>query len=220
MENAATNKPGRQSSLWFGWTARDWAVVLICGVVFGLIYRLWDDLYTVMLVEWGWNLAPTSLINGMWFMGGFVPAAITRKPGACLFGESLAALVEVTVGPYTIDVGDFGPEIYRTVYIAGQGYPVFNMVLYVGILEGLAPEYVLGWFGYRRWDWTAWVLAGAAGGLIEFCTGIWMTHYYVFESTWTFWGLLLTSLIGVGVIGGSVAWLVGRVVWRGKEERI
>jgi hypothetical protein len=30
----------------------------------------------------------------------------------------------------------------------------------------------------------------------------------------------VTSMIGVGLIGGSAAWAVGRIVWRGKEERI
>lgn len=201
----------------YKWTASDWAVVIVCGVVFGLVYRVWDDIYTIMLSRWHVNAALTTLINGMWFMGGLIPAAIVRKPGACLLGETIAALVEVTVGPYTIDVGNFGPEIYRFAYLNGQAYPVVNMVAFVGVLEGLAPEFVFGWFGYKRWGWWPFVLAGAAGGVIEWFTGIWMTHYYVFYAAHTFWWLLVTSVIGVGLIGGTAAWLPGHLVWRGRK---
>lgn len=209
MNNTATDitAPSRSP---YAWTARDWAVVIVCGVIFGLIYRKWDDIYTIMLTQWKINPAWTTLINGMWFMGGFIPAAIVRKPGACLFGEALAALVEVTVGPYTIDVGDFGPSIYTRAYLGGEAYPIFNMVFLVGVLEGLFPEFVFGWFRYRNWGWWAFFLAGSAGGVAEWFTGIWITHYYVFYSPTTFWWLLVTSIVAVGLIAGTLAWLAGR----------
>lgn len=201
------------------WLPRDRAIVLVSALVFGTIYLFWDDLYQALLGGLKLNLATTSLINGMWFMGGFVPMALTRKPGTCLVGESLAALWEVTLvyllraGNYPID---YAGETYTSFLFGSladpagiREYRVFNVVFFVGILEGLGPEMVFGLTRYRDFSLRTWILAGSAGAVLEWMTGIWVTHYYVIEPPAIFWGILLTSVIGIGGIAGTVSWAIG-----------
>src|SRR5690606_9240498 len=69
-------------------------VIIVIGIVFGVIMKFWDDLYSVVKA-----LLPTlrQLIYGMWFMVGPFAALLIRKPGAALLasvaGASLSALV-------------------------------------------------------------------------------------------------------------------------------
>lgn len=205
----------------YAWTFNDCLIIAASSVIFGLIYWLWGLPYTWLLVDKGVNPAIASLINGMWFMGGFIPAAIIRKPGVMAAGQALAALVEVTILPYAIDIGGgFGPEIYTNVWLEGQAIRVFNVVFMVGLIEGLGPELVFGWLGYRNWSLKAFWLAGAAGAVMEWCSGIWMTHYYLLYPRPTFWAILFTSVIAISFIAGTIAWYIGEVYWRRKEKTI
>lgn len=209
------------------WTRRDWTIVLVSALVFGTIYMLWDDLYQQILVGWHLNLATTSLINGMWFMGGLVPMALTRKPGTCLVGETLAALWEVTL-VYLIRAGhypiEYAGETYTSFLFGSLAHPeaireytVFNVVFFVGILEGLGPEMMFALKRYRDFRLPTWLLAGAAGAVLEWMTGIWVTHYYVIEPPAIFWSILVTSILGIGVIAGSISWAISRRAHGGRE---
>ncbi|MBU0607244.1 MAG: ECF transporter S component [Armatimonadetes bacterium] len=200
------------------WTGRDWAIILVSAFVFGFVYLSWDYVYQFLLMRLHLNLAVTSLINGMWFLGGLIPMALIRKPGACLVGETLAALWEVTL-VYILVNGDYpikySGETYTTFLmdLPGQGireFRVFNVVFFVGILEGLGPEMIFALTRYRDWSWRTWVYAGSAGAILEWMTGIWVTHYYAIEPAHIFWGILVTSIIGIGLLAGSLSWAISR----------
>ncbi len=200
----------------YRWTKRDWAIVLGAAFLGGFLYLAWDYLYQYLLTGLRWNLAVTSLINGAWFLGGLIPMALIRKPGVALVGETLAALWEVTL-VYILHSGDYpikySGETYTTflMNVPGKGiqeFRVFNVVFFVGILQGLGMEVVFGFFRYRDWRWRVWILAGSGGAILEWMTGIWVTHYYVIEPPLTFWGILLTSIIGIGLGAGTLGWAI------------
>ena len=208
----------------FRWTTRDWAIVLTCAFVSGFVYLGWDFVYNALLKSGlpGINLATVSLINGVWFLGGFVPAALIRKPGALLAGEALSGFWEIGLtyllrhGHYPIN---YIGEQYTVIEMNGARMTVLNVVVFVSILEGLAPEMVLGLRRYLRWDLATFLLAGAAGGLIEWMTGIWVTHYYAFSGPHLLWGTLVSSVIGIALVAGGGGWLVGNIFKR-SDKRI
>ncbi|GMV37567.1 MAG: ABC transporter permease [Fimbriimonadales bacterium] len=203
----------------YRWTGRDVAVLLAVAIPFGLVYIAWDHLYN-WLLEIGWNLAPTSLINGMWMMGGFLAAALIRKPGACLLGEALSALVEVgtihLVGAqYPINVSG---EVYTRIEMSGRTMEVFNVVFFVGILQGVGGELALGLYRYDNWNYAPFLWGGVGAAVMEWLTGIYVTHYYAFAGTSQLWGTLVTSVIAMMWAGALSCW-IGQMVWRDRFTR-
>ena len=214
------------------WNRRDVLIMLGAAVGFAWLYVAWDLLYDALLGPLGLPLAATSLINGVWFLAGFVGMALVRKPGACLFTEALAALLEVLfaqwfLGGYPIDVlGEAYTRVHAVtpmplahgtplgqVLAGGEmrhvtEFAVFNMVAFVGLLEGLAPEAVFGFAQYREWRLTIWLSAGVAGAAIEWLTGIYVTQYYLYlgaaQTLWT----LPTSALGIAALAGGAGFLL------------
>ncbi|MFC6331486.1 ECF transporter S component [Paenibacillus septentrionalis] len=119
----------------------DIVVIIVIGIVFGVIMKFWDDLYSVVK-----PMLPTlrQLIYGMWFMVGPFAALLIRKPGAALLaslaGASLSAIV-------------------------GNGFEV----LMYGFIQGLGAELVFLAFRYRKYSIAVAGLAGimsCAGGFL------------------------------------------------------
>jgi energy-coupling factor transport system substrate-specific component len=191
-----------------------WILLAVC-VPFGFVYIAWDHLYDALLKA-GWTLAPTSLINGMWMMGGFLAAALIRKPGACLIGEALSALVEVgtihLVGSqYPINVSG---EVYTQIEMGGKTMDVFNVVFFVGVLQGLGGEIALAMFRYDAWDYPPFLWGGVGAAVMEWFTGIYVTHYYAFAGTGQMWATLLTSIIAMCAAAALSCWIGQRVKGR------
>lgn len=216
------------------WTRRDLALMVSIAFTFAWVFLAWDALYDVLLGPLGLPLAVTSLINGVWFLAGFVGMAVVRKPGACLFTEALAALLEVLfaswfLGGYPIDVlGEAYTHIHAVTPTAlvhgtllGQivaggetrfvtEFAVFNMVWFVGLLEGLAPEVVFGFAQYRSWRLPVWLAAAVAGAAIEWVTGIYVTQYYLYMGIGQTLLTLPTSAIGIGAVAGGGGYLLAQ----------
>ena len=83
-----------------------------------------------------------ALLNGVWILPGVLAGLVVRKPGAALFGETVAAAIEALTG------GLWG----------------FTS-LYYGVVEGLGVEVVFALMLYRRFGPVAAALAGMGGGL-------------------------------------------------------
>lgn len=205
--------------------------MLLVAFVFAWVFIAWDFLYDFLLGLLRLPLWVSSLINGIWFLAGFIGMALVRKPGACLFTETLAALLEVLfaqslLGGYPIDVMG---EAYTHVYAVTPGplphgqflgqsvdgryvyeFSVFNMVAFVGLLEGLGPEVVFGFARYANWSLPVWFAAGAAGALLEWLTGIYVTQYYLYPGFQETVLTMLSSLIGISVVAGGIGYLVSR----------
>lgn len=112
----------------------DVLVTIMIGVVFGIIIKFWDDLYSVVkpIMPLG-----RQLIYGMWFMVAPFAYLLIRKRGVALLASLAAAALSAFIG---------------------QGF----QVLMYGLVQGIGAELVFAAFRYRRFDILAGGLAGMA----------------------------------------------------------
>lgn len=112
----------------------DVLITIMVGVLFGVIMKFWDDLYSVVK-----PILPVArqLIYGMWFMVGPFAFLLIRKPGVALLASLSASALSAFVG---------------------HGFEV----LMYGFVQGMAAELLFAAFRYRRFDILAGGLAGMA----------------------------------------------------------
>jgi energy-coupling factor transport system substrate-specific component len=122
------------------WKTRDILVAAVIGVVFGVVFFVWNNLYPGV----AWMTPPfQDWMYGMWLVPAILAPLIIRKPGAALFAEMAAAGVSALLGSV------WGPD-----------------VLLSGFVQGAAAELVFAFVGYRRWSVVVLgvaALASAAG---------------------------------------------------------
>lgn len=114
----------------------DILVTVVIAVVFGLIYRIWGDVYALVALV---GLQAEQLTYGMWFIAATIAMLIIRKPGVALLAEAAAAAGEL---------------------IAGSSYGV--SVFMYGIAQGLGAELIFAAFRYKRFTMGVACLAGIA----------------------------------------------------------
>lgn len=212
------------------WTKRDVVVLVTVAFAFSWLYIAWDFLYDHLLAGLGLPLWSTSLINGMWFLAGFVGFVLVRKPGACVFAQTLAALLEIgfahgLLGGYPIDViGEAYTHVYavlpqqlevgRLIATTPDGYvyafSVVNMVGFVGLLEGLGPEMVFGFGLYRNLSLGIFLGAALTGAFLEWLTGIYVTQYYLYFGTTELLATMASSAVGIMLGAGLLSWWLAR----------
>jgi energy-coupling factor transport system substrate-specific component len=171
------------------WRPVDIIVAAVLGIAIGVVYWLWD---TPGYAWYGAADAVTpglgGVANGGWLLAGVVGGLVIRKPGAAIFTEVLAAIVEMGIG---------------------NQWGITNV--YSGLAQGLLMEAVFALFLYRRFGLGVSVLAGAAGGL-----GEWALELVVFGNaakTAAFNLIYLVStMVSGAVLAGIVGWLVVRAL--------
>lgn len=112
----------------------DILITVMIALVFGVIFKLWDSVYSA--VKPLFNQAG-QLTYGMWFMAGPFAYLIIRKPGVALLASLAAANVSALLG-------------------SAWG---LQTVIY-GLVQGLAAELIFAGVRYRR---SGLVIAGIAG---------------------------------------------------------
>lgn len=171
------------------WRPVDIVVASVLGVAGGLVFLLWN--VTGQPAFSALSLYPPigALLGGIYVLPGVLVALVVRKPGAAVYGELLAAVVEALLGSH------WGLS-----------------VLYYGLIQGAGAEIVLLATRYRRWTLPVALLAGAGAGLAE---GILDLITYVTGLTRFSQVLYLgaTTVSGV-VVAGVLSWLVLRGLQR------
>ena len=165
-----------------GWTTRDAVLVAVLAVVFGFLYIQWVPIW-IAAAGLGAQIGQ-ELVFGFWLIAGVLASYITRRPGAALVGEFLAALAEVLFG-------------------VAAGTPL----LVTGIMEGLGAEIV---FGARRWrDYSlpTVILAGAVGMLVALPWNWFRLGYFELNP-----GFLVVLLIVRLLSGAIVSGLLSKVI--------
>ena len=123
----------------------------------------------------------------MWLVPGVLGGLIIRKPGAALFCELVASIVEMWLG------NQWGT----------------TNVLY-GFFEGLAPELVFALFLYRRWNLPTALLAGAAAGVADFFLD-WFYSYPNYSIAWLMaYGVAV--VVSCVVLAGAGSWWLVRAL--------
>ena len=169
------------------WRTVDLITTAMIGVAFGVIFIGWGQvtnaagpLFTLLPPLGG-------LLGGFWWLPAVVAALVTRRPGAALLAEIIAASVEPLLG------GQWG-----------------LLTLGSGALQGIGVEIGFLVFAYRRWGWLPAALGGLLAGLFE-TPYEWATYY----PTWTpGWAGLYALTMGVSgiVLGGIVGVLLTRAL--------
>lgn len=177
--------PTRTKVVW-RWRVVDIVVAAVIGVAAGVLY-------------WGWTFPAAALAAalpgvqslgyGLWLVAGVLAALIVRKPGAALFAELVAAIVEALIG------NQWGA----------------TTILY-GIVEGLGAELIFALFLYTSWRvWTAMLaggLAGIGGGILDL---VLYTPAKVATTGYVATYLVCFAISGV-ILAGLVGWLIVRAL--------
>ncbi|WP_136612246.1 ECF transporter S component [Sinomonas albida] len=166
----------------YTWRVVDIVVAAVVSVACGVIFWLWDQGYTGIQVVTAAFAPLSGLYSGGWLLAGILGGLIIRKPGAALFCELVAAVVEALLG------SQFGVT-----------------VLLSGLVQGLGAELGFAIFRYRRWNLGVALLAGALSGL-----ALGVSEVIQFFVDWEFgWQVAYTVFAVVSgiVIAGLLSWL-------------
>ncbi len=167
-----------------GWRTVDIVVGAVIAVAFGAVFQAWNALWETTTF-----IAPPArgAIYGVWMIPAVLVALIIRRPGAALFGETVAAAVSMLFG------AQWG--LLTVVY---------------GLAQGAAAELIFGFGLYRSWGPVSATLAGAAAGLAGA-----LLDLAVFYADWgTDWQLLYVALVvsSSALLAGIGSWILGRAL--------
>ena len=172
----------RATSPLLGWRTVDLLTVAFLGAAFGIAYWGWGLAYQAPATALG-NLFPPlqGLTGGPWLMAGVVGGLVIRRPGAALFCEVIAALVEMLPG-------------------SQWGFTA----LISGVLQGLGAELAFLVLGYGAFGIGAALLAGALSAPFEA-----VYEWFVYWTDWgmaykLIYGVILT--ISGALIAGGLGW--------------
>ena len=162
------------------WRTRDILVAAVIGVVFGVVFFAWNNVYAAFNF-----LQPSVLqdwVYGMWLVPAVLAPLVVRRPGAALFAEVVAAGVSAILG------SQWG----------------FDALL-SGFIQGAAAELVFFLVGYRRWS--VGVLAAAA---VASAAGAWAHDWAIYYADVSIEvQLIRLAIMGASAVGfaalGSVA---------------
>jgi len=184
-----TTSPARTGSkIVWRWRVVDIVVAAVIGVAAGVVYWAWNLIYNVPAhgLE---VLLPglQSLTYGIWLIAGVLAALIVRKPGAALFAELVAAVVEALVG------NQWGP-----------------LTIVYGLVEGIGAEIIFAIFLYASWRLGTAVLAGALAGV----GGAVLDLIFYYPGSAALFATIYTVCFAISgaVLGGLVSWLLTRAL--------
>lgn len=167
------------------WRVNDIVVASVLAVACGLIFWFWSSvIYPISSTALATVPQYGSLIGGGWLIAGVLGGVIIRKPGAALYCELLAAILE----------GILGTHFGWTVIISG-------------IVQGIGAEIIFAIFAYKVWTLGTATLAGAVSGLFMGVSEIIM--YYASELTMANRVIYsLCATVSGAVIAGVLSWFL------------
>jgi energy-coupling factor transport system permease protein len=171
-----------------GWTTRDAVLVAVLAVVFGFLYMQWVPVW-LAAAALGAQIGQEAMF-GFWLIAGVLASYITRRPGAALVGEFLAAMAEVLFG-------------------AAAGTPL----LVTGLMQGLGLEAVFAARRYRDYSLPTVMLAGAVGMLVALPWNWYRLGYFALNPSFLI-VLLVVRLVSGAVISGLGGKLLGDALAR------
>jgi energy-coupling factor transport system permease protein len=167
-----------------GWRMVEIVTVAVIAVVFGAIFQLWNVVWEAS----SWAFPPArGAIAGVWMLPAVVAPLVVRRPGAAIFAETIAAIVEMVVGsPW------------------GLGTVVY------GLVQGAGAELVFAFLLYRAWGVPVAVVAGGAAGLGGALLDL-VLYYPTWASDWQV-SYIAIVVVSAAVIAGFGGWLLVRAL--------
>jgi energy-coupling factor transport system substrate-specific component len=197
LSNALRTSPGTASTVrrrsvtarppLAGWRTIDLVTVAMLGAAFGVAYWGWDFAWTALDPVFKGFPPLGGLLGGPWLLAGVVTGLVVRRPGAALYGELVASVVEMALG---------NQWAWLTVVS--------------GLLEGLGVEIVLAVFLYRRFGPAVAAAGGATAAVFE-AVYEWYQYYPDFSFGWKLAYAAIFALSGA-VVAGIGGWLLTRAL--------
>ncbi|MFU0539200.1 ECF transporter S component [Gardnerella vaginalis] len=130
------------------------------------------------------------LMNGLWLFAGPLAAIIVRKPGAAIYAEVVAGVLEALLG------NQWG------------GWSTFVIAL----VQGIGAEIAFAAFMYKRWTLDSIVLSGVLSGV-----GCWaysfIKHFQGIDLVGSYGiAYLVTTAVSGAVIAGVLMWYLFKAV--------
>lgn len=172
---------GTRPSAFTRWRTNDILITASVGVVFGVVFFVWNVLWEATKPVFTVFPPAHAMIYGIWLVPGILAPYLTRKAGAGILAELIAALVSV---------------IFGGGWAGGQ-------ILLSGIGQGVAAELGYALVGYRSWRIIIVFLAGATAGIFPA-----IMDNVIYYPMWRFgWQLTyaITVLISSAVLGGLIS---------------
>jgi len=172
----------------FKWQLKDLVLVVVLGVVFGFVYWALVQAWNGLAIAMGpaGDLAQ-HFLQGGWLLVAPLAVAITRKAGAGIRAEIIAATMEFVF----------------------LGSPVGPMLLFAAFLQGLGSELPFAIGRYRKFGITRYAISGFLGAFFVF----WST---AIQLGWIGQEIMLLRLSihctsGI-ILGGIVAWVLVKAI--------
>ena len=125
------------------WRQREIVIVATLGIVFGVLYLAWVQLW--LLAQAAIGPLALDVLFGFWCVGAVVAAYIIRKPFAALAAEVIAALAEILAGN-----------------------PAGLILLLTGIVQGTGAELPFALTGWRNYRLPVLLASGASAAVFSF----------------------------------------------------
>ncbi len=168
------------------WRVVDIIVASVLGVAGGLVFWLWNLVYSPLTAPLEAALPGLqALVYAVWLFPAVLVGLVIRKPGAALYGELVAASVSALLG-----------GVWGWTAIAW------------GAAQGLGAELVFALLLYRAWGLAPAVLAGigSAVGLVIMD----LTFYYAGARPEFMAVYAVSAALSGAVIAGAGSWLLVR----------
>ncbi|WP_419004126.1 ECF transporter S component [Bifidobacterium pullorum] len=167
------------------WRVVDIAVASVIGVASALIYWV-----VAIATAAPWSALEASIpglagvFNGLWLFAGPLAAIIVRKPGAAVYAEVVAGVLEALMGNMWGGVETF----------------------LIALVQGLFAEIAFLIFAYRKWNLPVTILSGALSGVA--CWGYsFLTNLQAIDVFQTYGVVyVLTTVISGIVFAGVLMW--------------
>ncbi|NNC10903.1 ECF transporter S component [Planctomonas sp. JC2975] len=171
----------------YRWRVVDIIVAAVVGVASGVIFWAWGLAWTPLSAALTF-LGPgaAGLLAGGWLFAGVIGGLIVRKPGAALFTEVVAGVVEMLIG------NEWG----------------FTNFIWAAV-EGLGAEIAFAILLYRVWNLGAAVFAGALAGASTGVLDTTFTSLAALDAAQK-WLYFDTAVLSGALIAGVLGWLVVR----------
>ncbi len=179
---ATAVSPSRAQGRPWEWRGVDVVTAAMFGVAMGVVFIAWDYVLNTPWTVLTLGFPPVaSLALGVWLLPAVAGGLIIRRPGAALFVELVAAVLEYLLG------NPWGPG-----------------VLISAVLQGIGVELVLAAVLWRRFGLWVAMLAGASAAALEVVAYEWWTYLAEYSWSWKFavLGFSVTSGVVIAGIGG------------------
>lgn len=165
------------------WTQREIVIVAAIGVVFGVLYLAWVQIW--LFIQGLVGPLAQEVLFGFWFVASVLAAYIIRKPGAAFIAEVVAAVAEVMTGN-----------------------PSGAILLLTGVIQGAGAEVPFAITRWRNYRLPVLLASGASAALFSFVYNWFRFSYWEFAPALLVTMFVLRVLSGM-LLGGRLGKFLG-----------